>query len=80
MRILRVFVIDLIGTTATNGSVLNGATTMVTAAAITATVASGTIMTIISNTDVIESASALTVTTSGANDQLLWLFEYELTN
>lgn len=81
MRILRILVMDMVGTTATNVSVLNGATTMVTAvAANVAAVGNVTNLTLITNTDVVESASSISVTTSGANDKLVWLFEYELTN
>jgi hypothetical protein len=80
MRILRASVWIFTGSTASNVSITNGATTMVTAvAANVAAIGNDTQLTIISNTDVVLESSSISVTTSGANDVFLWLLEFELT-
>jgi hypothetical protein len=79
MRILRVWIIAAIIGAASNGSVLKNATTICTAAALNvAAVFNVTQLAVLSGTDVLEESERLNITTSGATDKFLWLFEYEL--
>ncbi len=78
MRIKRAMVLACTIGAASNVSIKNGTTTMVTAvAANVVAVGNDTQLTIITNTDVVPESSSISVTTSGATDVFLWLLEFE---
>jgi hypothetical protein len=83
MRILRIWSLDCVGTTASNISILKGAAGAITIVAATAlTVAAlGNVTNltaaIVSGTEIIAESEAIQITTSGANDKVFTFIEFE---